>query len=220
MRATRSVFPALAAAAGALILPAESGAQLASGYSGSSSTSYMDGVEFWRTLRSFGACYAKESEANALGLLATEPDSKAEAAFYKSIIRGDRDQPCLSETSMRVPIPLVRGAIAEGLYKRGSAVPPPLTVAPPAPGAPIRTLSDAARCYAASHPAEVRALLAETIPGSKKERAALGAMSAGFWQCLPSFAQKRSFNPTQIRYRLAEALLRMPAPTSAVAGQE
>lgn len=188
-------------------------AQLAPGVSGSSTTSYMNADETWRTLRSFGVCFAKVNETGAWALIATEPDSEDEAAVYKKMARGG-GQPCLSDTTLRAPLTFIRGAIAEGLYKRGVTVPPELLLAPPASGATIRTLGEATRCFAAAHRDEMRALLADTIPGSKKESAALSAMAPAFYQCLPPAAQERSFNPTQIRFRLAEALLRMPAPAT------
>ena len=204
------VWPLAAGAAlVAVAAPASSLAQLAPGFSGSSSTSYMDANEYWRTLRSFGACFARESESMAVALLATEPDSKAERELYKQITGREKNQPCLTDTSMYVPAPLLRGAVVEGLYKRGVALPAELRLAPPA--AEVRTLGEAARCYAARHRSEVEALIAGTAPGSKKELAALSAMAPRFYACLPAKAQKLTFNPTQVRYRLAEALLRMPA---------
>ena len=207
----RLVLALLAAAVAAA--PAQG--QIAPGYSGSSTTTYgMDATEFWRTVRGFGACFAKENPAEALALIATEPDSKAEAAVYKRMSRGE-SKICLTDTSIRVPVPLIRGSIAEGLYKRGVPLPPELVLAPLPPGATVRTLGEAARCYAAGHRVEAENLLAETVPGSKKERAALDAMAAGFFDCLPRSAQKRAFNPTQIRFRLAEALLRLPATAEA-----
>jgi hypothetical protein len=190
-------------------------AQIAPGYSGSSTTAYMDGDEYWRTLRSFGVCFAKESQAKALALLATEPDSKAEREVYKQAIGGKGNQPCLSSTSMHVRLGLTRGAIAEGLYKRGVAVPPELIQQAPPAGAVPPTLSGAVRCYVAAHRAKAEALLSGTLSGSKKEFAALQAMAPDFYACLPAKAQKMRFNPTQIRFRLAEALLRMPAAATA-----
>lgn len=203
---------ALAMSAMALLASAMADAQIAPGLSGSSTTTYVtDPREYWDTLRSFGACYAKNNVANAWALLATEPNSKEEAAVFKQMRRG-QSQVCLTSTSLRAPIPLVRGAIAEGLYKESAAAPAELRQQPPAAGTPILKLGEAARCFVADHRAEAQKLLITTAPGSKQELAALNGMSEGFWSCLPDMAQKRAFNPTQIRYRLAEALLRMPAP--------
>lgn len=187
-------------------------AQIAPGLSGSSTTSYsQNATEFWQTLRAFGMCFAGQSQADAWALIGTEPDSKAEAAVYKKISRGSR-QMCLTDTSLQAPVTLIRGAIAEGLYKRGVALPAALRQEPPLAGKPIRMLGEAARCYVANHRAEADALLAETAPGSKAELAKLKTMTEEFWRCLPDGAQKRAFSPTQIRYRFAETLLRMPQP--------
>lgn len=203
----------IAVALGMIGAPAH--AQIAPGLSGSSTTTYTtNATEFWQDLRGFGTCFARQSEATAWALIATDPDSKGEAAVYKKMSRGGREA-CLTDTSLQAPVPLIRGAIAEALYKRGAAVPVELRQAPPAVGTPIRMLGEAARCYATAHRADAIKLLAETTPGSKNELAALNAMSNDFFQCLPAKAQKRGFNPTQLRYRLAEALLRMPPPPSA-----
>jgi len=208
-------FTSLTLAATALLPSSTAQAQIAPGLSGSSTTTYTSNpTELWQTLRGFGTCFAGQSEAAAWELIATDPDSKAEAAVYKRMSKGNIKN-CLSDTSLRVPVPLVRGAIAEGLYKRGVAVPTELRQEPPPVGTPIRKLSEAARCYAANRRAEAEKLLAETAPGSKEELAALKTMADDFWSCLPDEAQKRTFNPTQIRYRLAEALLRMPQPAGA-----
>lgn len=198
------------------LISAPAQAQIAPGLSGSSTTTYTtNATEFWQDLRGFGTCFASQSEAAAWALIATEPDSKAEAAVYKKMSRGE-SQACLTDTSLRAPVPLIRGAIAEALYKRGAAVPAELRQAPLPAGTPIRMLGEAARCYAASHRADADNLLVETMPGSKNELAALKAMSDDFFQCLPEKAQKRWFNPTQVRYRLAEALLRMPPSPGAL----
>lgn len=207
------------AAFGALLLAAQAQGQIAPGYSGSSTTSYTtDANEFWQTVRSYGVCFAKNTEAKAWELIATDPDSKAEAAVYKQMSRGST-KVCLNATSLQAPVPLIRGAIAEGLYKNGSTVPAELRQEAPPEGQAVLKLGEAARCYIAGHRVDAEKLLADTAPGSKKELAALQAMSDDFYSCLPEIAQKRGFNPTQIRYRLAEALLRMPAaaPTASAA---
>lgn len=171
----------------------------------------MDGSEAMRTLRAFGACYAMRNTANAWALIATEPGSRGEAETYRRLFRRDSEG-CLGEaTELRVPVFMVRGAIAEGLYERRLAVPLQLQFPALAPGAPIRTLSEAARCYASAHPDGVRALL-ETAPGSRPEYAALSEMAEDFFRCVPETARGRRFDATQVRYRLAEALLRMAGP--------
>ena len=195
-------------------------AQLSPGTSGSSSLSYFDNDEAMRTLRVFGTCYAARHPEDSLAFMATEPASQAEAELYRRMFRRD-NQNCLGEnTEMRMPVAFVRGAIVEGLYRNGTALPPELALSPPPPGASIRTLSEAARCYTAGHRDLVRSLIEQTQPGSRQELAALTEMAPDFFRCVPDTARGRRFDSAQIRYRLAEALYRMPASSSASAGQE
>jgi hypothetical protein len=201
---------ALAAAFGATLACAPAAAQIAPGYSGSSSTSYMDMHEYWRTLRSFGACFAKEQEAEAYELLATPNDTMQEAATFRRIVHGKGNHPCLTDTVMTVPSVLMRGTVAEALYKSGKSPPSNVVVVPPAPGVPARSLAGATRCLAVARRSDVHALVTQTSPGSRKERVALVKLDGTFRRCLPAAIRRRLFNPTEIRYRLAEALFRMP----------
>ena len=189
-------------------------AQIAPGYSGTSSTmTFADNGEAFRTLNAFASCYARQNSARALELIATEPATREEAETYRRLFRRD-NMSCLGEnTELRMPVALVRGAIAEGLYKRGIALPPQLVQLAPAPGS-VRTLSEAARCLTASHRDLVQALVDGTMPGSRAEFEALSALAGDFIACVPETARGRRFDPTQIRFRLAEALLRMPAPAN------
>lgn len=188
-------------------------AQISSGYSGTSTTSTFGSDEAWRTLRAFGYCYASRNLPGALALIATEPGSRTEADTYRRLFRGDSQ--CLGgDTELRMSLIMVRGAIAEGLYRHGAALPANLVLPVPEPGAPIRTLSEAARCYTAAHRDRVRALVDETRPGSRQEFAALTDMAPDFFRCVPDTARGRQFDSTQLRFRLAEALLRMPAASA------
>lgn len=199
--------------AGGMIGQAES-AQIPPGYSGSSTTIVMaDNEEALRTLAAFANCYARYSAPRAFELLATEPGARAEAQTYRRLFR-TASQNCLGEgTELSLPVAFVRGAIAEGLLERNVALPAHLILAVPAPGVEVRRYSEAARCYAAAHPAEVRALLA--VPaGSQREAEALRALADDFFRCLPERAQGRRFGATQLRYLLAEALLRLPSTTA------
>jgi len=188
-------------------------AQLPSGYSGSSTLENVEGEEAYRALRAFGACYASRNTAEALSLIATEPASREETETYRRLFR--REVQCLGteeNTDMRAPLPMVRGAIAEGLYRNRALLPANLALAAPAPGAQIRKLSEVARCYTAAHREQVRALVEETVPGSRQEYRMLGGMIRDFSLCLPDSARGRRFIATQLRYSFAEALYRMPAP--------
>jgi hypothetical protein len=200
----------VAAALAPQILPA----QIAPGQSGTSSMTYVDGEEAMETLSTFGTCYAGRNTADALALIATEPGSTLEAQTYRSLFTKPY-QTCLGfATELRAPLVLIRGAIAEGLYKRGIAIPSNLTLSAPPPGATIRTISEAARCYTATHDDQVRAIIAETKPGSRKEYEAIESILPDFMACVPEKARKLGFSVTQVRFRLAEALLRMALPAS------
>ena len=204
-------------AGAALVLAAVAGqasAQIAPGLSGSSSTmTFVDNGEAFRTLNAFASCYARQNTAQALELIATEPASREESTTYRRMFRRNNFA-CLSEgTTLRMSMALVRGAIAEGLYKRDIALPPQLVQSPPAHGT-VRTLSEAARCIAAARRERVQALVEGTRPGSREEYEALISLAADLPPCLPETARIRRFDPTQIRFRLAEALWRMPAPAN------
>ncbi|MFL6845846.1 MAG: hypothetical protein ACJ8ER_13290 [Allosphingosinicella sp.] len=199
---------AVAAVVAAFFAAGAAPAQLATGRSGSSTMSYLGQEEVWREIGFFGLCYADQNRDEALQLIATAPGSREEALTYKKLFSKPY-QSCLGDVStLAVPLNMVRGSIAEGLLKKHVPIPASLLLAAPAPGA-ITTISEAARCYAVGHRTEVRGLL-DTIPGSKKEFAALVPMVSEFTRCVPPKARGLAFDPTQIRFRLAEALLRLP----------
>jgi hypothetical protein len=202
-----AAFLAMAAGAG---LACPSVAQIASGYSGSSSMTYLGEDQVWDTVSTFGTCYAGTSRREALTLIATEPNSPAETETYRKLFRKPY-QSCLGDvTSLSVPISMVRGAIAEGLYRKKVPLPANLLQSVPAPGK-IHNLSQAALCYVAGHADKARALIATTRAGSKKEFEAVMALMPDFSHCIPAGARNVQFDATQIRFRLAEALLRLPA---------
>lgn len=219
MPKVKCIFIGIAALMAAGGLQPGASAQIGAGYSGSSSLTTFDNEEGMRTLGVFGICYVSNNLPDALALIATEPGSRAEADTYRRLFRRD-SQSCLGEnTEVRAPVSLVRGAIAEGLYKRRAALPASLAQSVPAAGVPIRTLSEAARCYIAGHRDEARALVERTPPGGRRELEALRAMAPAFFGCVPDTARGRSFDATLIRFRLAEALFRTAAPPPAAPGQ-
>lgn len=193
-------------------------AQLQSGTSGTSSLTTMADSESWRTLTAFGNCYAQRNVPDAFALLGTEPGSQAEAVTFRHLFRRETVT-CLGPgTTLSMPIALIRGAIAEGLYQRRVAVPESLVLPPLPADAPIRSLGMAARCYVAGHRAEARALIEGTAAGSRRQYEVLGAMVDDFFRCIPESARGLSFDATFLRYRLAEALLRTGGAPAAAAG--
>jgi hypothetical protein len=186
--------------------------QIAPGRSGSSSLHFMDQEESMRTLALFGRCYARRARADGLALIATRPTSREEAETYRRLFR--RDVICLGPgTTMSMPLAYVRGAIAEGFFHSEEGFPASHRLGAPSVDQ-VRNVADAARCYAAGHQGQVRALIAMS-PGSKAEFDAVSGMMDGIRACLPPGA-RFEMSATVIRYRLAEGLLRLgpaaPAP--------
>jgi hypothetical protein len=204
----------LAAALLALV-PQGSIAQIAPSRSGTSTSQALGVEEYWDAVRAFGRCFVHRTPNDAFALLSTTPGSREETAVIRVLMHGDA--PCLGDvTRLTFHAPHIRGSFAEGLILNRTLIPPRLAVTAPAAGAPIRTISEAARCYAATHGAEVRALIAGSRPGSTQELAAVQRMATDFFQCVPAEARGRPFNATNVRYSLAEALLRM-GPTAPAA---
>lgn len=160
-------------------------------------------VEAWEAITSFGRCYAVRRTGNALKLVATEPNSEAERAIYKSLFTNP-NQPCISGGNrMSAPHYMVRGAIADGLYYGRVPLPPALRLTSPEPGT-ARTLAEAARCFVKTNEADARAL-AETSPGSEEEKALMIRIAPSLEKCMPSNAVFDS-NLTVVRFRIVEAL--------------
>lgn len=204
----------------ALVAAPAARAQLNSGYSGSSSLTVIDDAESFRTLNAFGSCFASRKTAEALALIATAVGSPEEGALFRQRI-SRASIVCLGgDTQLRMPRFLLRGAIAEGLYRRGIALPAGLALPSPPPGTPTRTLADAARCYTAGHRDRVRALVDQTRMGSREEYALLSEMAPDFFLCVPESGRGGQFVSVLIRGHLAEALYRMPASTPDRSGQE
>jgi hypothetical protein len=208
MRSARNITSGAIAALLAAVFASSASAQLATGRSGSSTMSYIGAEQVWGELDSFGRCYARQNTKSALALIATDPGSADEARVYRKLFSKPY-MSCLGDvTSLNAAHDMVRGAIAEGLLKKKVPIPASMTLAPPPPGRPGRTISEAARCYVAAHRDEAMALL-DTPPGSKKELAAATEMLPEFDRCIPVTARALPLNSILVRYKLAEALLRL-----------
>jgi hypothetical protein len=213
----RTIFLATAVA----VLLAAAGAhpvaaQISNGASGSSTMFYLDSEQAMEEVVGFGACYAKEHTEKALRLIATKPASREEAQTYVELFKRPY-QSCLGDvTNLGATLPMIRGAIAQGLYKRKTPLPAALMQTAPAP-AQVRNLSDAARCYVATHREEARSLVADTKVGGRKEYDSVMKLMPDFLKCVPRGA-KGQFTATLVRLRLAEALLRTAEPPAAPTG--
>lgn len=202
----RVLFALLAAAS----LAGPAAAQLPPGRSGMSSGWVASNLNALKELSIFGRCYAKALPRDILKVMATGPGTREEADTFRKLFDSEA-VPCLSPGSaFHMPLPYIRGAMVEGLLLAHVAVPANLRLSAPA-AADVHNLSDAARCYADGHIAQARAVLATEV-GSRAEYEAVNAVMADFATCLPS-APQIHVNATLVRYRLAEALIRL-APAS------
>jgi hypothetical protein len=183
-------------------------AQVAPGLSGSSTSGPVQMQEVWQELAHYGRCIAGQRQQEALDVLRAETGSRAESERLGRLLR-DRTTNCSQDFDLVLPAPLFRGAIAEGLYDRRAAMPADLAWTPIAKGEPVPTFSHIARCYLPGNEARVAQLVEKTRPGSRDEERAMAAIMPGFRACLPAKSRNRSFNITQVRLRLAEALFRM-----------
>ena len=190
------------------LIPASASAQLAGGRSGSSSERWITGGrEVFDDLNEFGRCFAAKQTKDALRLIRPEAGSADEARVYKSLF--SREQACLGDLAgLAVPWQYVRGAVGEGFYSRSVPLPADLALPRDLPPEKVKSVMDAATCYAGRQPAAARALV-ETKPASKEESAALDSLWTDFQACLPANMPKDfKFDTLLVRYRIAEALWR------------
>ena len=191
-------------------------AQLAPGISGQSSVRAASHDEALWSLGQLGFCLGQRKSAQSRAYLATEPGSMAETAALNALL--GRETSCLPFSGrMRLEHPLMRGAIAQGFYRR--TVKAPLQVLP----APVRlqgtmTANDRAPdrdamidlyagCVAATQPVFVHQLLTGTKLGSKDEAESIGRIGEALAPCLPAGSDLR-LRPYEFRLVLAEAAFR------------
>lgn len=189
-------------------------AQLAPSRSGYSSTSVSNSEKlFLENLWVYGTCFAGGLPDETRALLATTRGSPEEAAVYARI--DNMKINCIGqEMNISVPVWMLRGALAEGAYRKmvKRAVPP--VVAPDAPDTPpATTLTGGTHCYVAAHAAQAHALIFDTRPGSSKEVQAVNALLPDFVHCV-SPGIPVNLPAVQLRYGLAEALYHAVLPAT------
>lgn len=201
-----AIFPVFAAL---LVIPSAASAQLSPGRSGYSTEWTFSGRAAYDELGAFGQCFATKQTKDAIRLVSTEAGSVDEARVYKALF--SKEQFCLGDLAgLSVPWQFVRGAVAEGFYARRVPVPANLALAGDLPPAKVKSVMDAAICYAGRHPADARSLIETTKPVTKEESAAFDAHWADFEACLPpNMPAGFKFDTLLLRYRIAEALWRL-----------
>jgi hypothetical protein len=190
--------------------PTVASAQTAPGRSGSSTERVIiGGRDIWDDLNEFGECFAAQQTKDAIRLVTPEAGSVEEARVYKALF--SKETACLGDLAgLTVPWQLVRGSVGEGFYKRGLPLPPNLAFSRDLTPDKVKSVMDAATCYAARHPADAQALIERTKPDSKEQAAALDAHWSDFVACLPpNVPAGFKFDTLLLRYRIAESLWRL-----------
>jgi hypothetical protein len=160
------------------------------------------------TMHRFAECLVRTREQQMVDLIASPLNSPEQNRIVRDVI-GWRSR-CLRARSMQIDNVLLRGAVAEALYRqelRGRQIGRPRQ-APPLIGIDTARSVPAAlqlygRCMTRRDPQAVRALVG-TRPGSREERAALQAVTARLPECLPA-APERARHPLLLRAAVAEA---------------
>lgn len=153
----------------------------------------------------FAKCIVGGRPNAARALMKTVPASPAE---YKVLDPMMAFGGCLGRGQLRMPRPLIRGAIAKALYARDFAAPPPVTMArPDAPrgaGEADLLAADVARCLAERMPGEADRLVRARF-ATPEEAAAFAPLVAAIPACAPASGGVRS-SKGLMRARLAEAI--------------
>lgn len=163
-------------------------------------------------LREWADCIVRVHRPRALSLLATPLNSAEQTRIVNQITghRFTRRTVCARFRSMRVDNLVLRGAIAEALWRwedrrRRSAG--PLAVVPPVAAdssdRPL-LLARMGRCVV-ERDAEAAARVMATRPGTRSSREALAALSPGVSACMPAGVRLRDVHPLTLRGALGEA---------------
>lgn len=182
-------------------------AQLAPGYSGHPGIRYMGEEEVWYAIRQLGDCLARSRQAASAALLSTTPGTPAETAATRRLL--GHNTSCLQPNSrMAAPRNIIRGAVAEGMYRNHFGAPPPAEPIDPEADAdrpPLPLLVDFATCFAQVRPQSVHDLLTTTRLGTRAEHEAFARLAPELGQCLTA-GVRFQFGAPLIRLALAEAL--------------
>lgn len=191
-----------------LVVPSMAMAQIGGGHSGISTEQTYSGRGAFDDLNAFGRCFAAQQTKDATRLVSTPPGSMDEAKVYKALF--SKEQGCLGDlNALSVPWQYVRGAVGEGFYARGVAVPPELALPRDMAPEKVQSVMDAAACYVGKHPEDARTLVDTTKPATKEEMAVFDAHWSALEACLPpNMPAGYKFDTVLLRYRIAEALWR------------
>lgn len=173
-----------------------------------------DRAATFAAIRETARCVAGNKTELADNLLATKAGSTEEFEIYRAMFER-RERSCVRYASLLSFHPqLMRGAIAEALYRRRAADAPIIRpieasaytslVRQGVMRAPPSHMAAFADCVTASRPAEVHALLTTTKMDSAEEKTAMRGLVDALSACLPN-GQQISLAPLTMRVALAES---------------
>jgi hypothetical protein len=159
-------------------------------------------------LHRLAECLVRTRPEQMLELLSTRLNSGEQTRIVRDVI-GWRTR-CLQARSMALDNILLRGAVAEALYRqelRGRSVGRIDQAPPPLAGDPARNSAVAlerfGRCMATRYPDRAEAIIG-TRPGSDREEEALDRITEVLPDCLPA-APRRARHPQLLRGAIGEA---------------
>lgn len=188
----------------ATMWPSLAQAQLAPGYSGTSSAP-EEGTDkdYLFMMRQLGPCLVSNKTKQSIAMLAAPAGSAAEDRAFRALFNS-RNNICLGAfVSARIARGQVRGSLAEALYRRNLNAGAVVGSIAPHFGE-VASLHDFARCYVSRHSVEAQALLELTRLGTTEEREKVVEMSSDFQACLPD--RQIELDPSDVRMALAEEL--------------
>jgi hypothetical protein len=178
-------------------------AQLSTGHSGQDGVRYMEDEEMFSVIRNMGQCFGQRKQALAARFLATTPGTPQEGTAVRALL-GNSTSCTPRNSRLSLPRDIIRGAVAEAMYRRAHAGSPPAGAGAATPTS-ATTLVDFSRCVVEQNPREVHDLLTTTRLGSREEHAAVVRLAPRLRQCLPSSKNLEVVAPL-LRLSLANAL--------------
>jgi hypothetical protein len=161
-------------------------------------------------MREWADCVVRMYRPRSLALLATPLNSPQQSAVIDQLTgyRFTRRTVCARFRSMRIDNLVLRGAVAEALFRweqrrRRSAG--PFEAAPPPPDAAARpaVLAQMGRCVVERDLEGTERIMA-TRPGTRSSRRAITELSGRIDSCLPAGLRARSIDPLTVRGALGE----------------
>jgi hypothetical protein len=164
----------------------------------------MDDEETFSVIRGLGECLVQRKQAHAASFLATTPGSGDEGKAVRALL-GNSTSCTPRNSRLSLPRDIIRGAVAEAMYRRSYRAAPPVGESGAVRPAGALDLAEFSRCVVLSSPQEVHALITGTLLGSREEYDAVVRFAPQMQQCLPKSKSPQMVAPL-VRLALADAL--------------